>query len=580
MMPYMPVYWINNRRFSNRLSIMALLLSLFISTPIFSEANDTVITNRAQQILQNRGEVIVQFTQPSFISIDSLTQLVSIDSYKNNIVRAYISKKQLVQFLKLGIDFIIIEPSQKPITLKSTQSNIWNWDQYPTNAEYIAIMDSFAKAYPKLCKIMNIGNSVNSRKILFVRINSDTTIAKPSVMYSSTIHGDETTGFVLMLRLTEYLLKNYKNDSLVSHLIDSLDIWINPLANPDGTYFNGSDIWSATRNNANGADLNRNFPDPVTGSHPDGMAYQPETNAMMSLMQQKHFVLSANFHGGSEVVNYPWDSKANNHPDANWFKNISKEYADSAQNFGRSEYFTDVSNKGFTDGYAWYTVYGGRQDYITNFRQGREVTIELDETKTTPEVQLNNLWNYNYRSLLHYLEQGMYGIHGLVNDSLGNPVYAKILILSHDDASSFIYSDSISGAFYRLINEGNYSLQFSADGYKTKTIENVVVANKQTTYLNIQLDKGQDKDNLIESTSYSNFNVYPNPCSRNFYINCKNNSNSINIEIFDVYGRCIQKSYFKNLLNPIEIKSLPKGLFLIKLSSDNSKPLIIKEVVE
>jgi len=563
-----------------KISILLSIIGLFISISSFSKTTDTVQLNRAKQILENRGEVIVQFAKPVTISIDSITRLVSIDSYKNNLIRAYISKRQFSQFLKLGINFTVIEPSSKPNMLKSAQSSPSNWNQYPTYIQYVSMMDSFAKVYPKLCKIINIGNTVKKHDILFIRINSDTTKTKPSVMYSSTMHGDETGGFVLMIRLTDYLLKNYKTDSLATHLIDSLDIWINPLANPDGIFYDSTDVWSARRENANGADLNRNFPDPVAGIHPDGMEYQPETKAMMAIMQQRHFVLSANFHAGDEVVNYPWDSDSTFHADSNWFKYIASEYADSAQRYGRSSYFTSVRPKGIVDGIYWYAVYGGRQDYITYFRQGRETTIELDVTKTTPENQLDNLWNYNYRSFLHYLEQGIYGIHGFVSDSVGNSVYAKILVLNHDDASSFVYSDSTSGAFYRLINEGNYSLQLSASGYITKTIDNVLIKNRQTTYLNIKLYKGQDKNNVIQPLSYNSFSIYPNPCTQKFFIYCKNSSSSINVEIFNIYGTCIKKACINNFSNPFEISDLGKGVFLVKLSSSNSKPLIFKEVVE
>ncbi|MCK7536337.1 MAG: hypothetical protein MZV63_37830 [Marinilabiliales bacterium] len=85
---------------------------------------------------------------------------------------------------------------------------------------------------------------------------------EPEVFYTSTIHGDETAGFILMLRLADYLLKNYNTDSRVKDLVDNLEIWINPLANPDGTYRSGNYIISPVRFNANGYDLNRNFPDP------------------------------------------------------------------------------------------------------------------------------------------------------------------------------------------------------------------------------------------------------------------------------------------------------------------------------
>ena len=64
----------------------------------------------------------------------------------------------------------------------------------------------------------------------------------------------------------------------MNNLVNEIDIWINPLANPDGeTRWGNQDVWNATRYNANWVDLNRNYPDPEDGPHPDGNAYQPET---------------------------------------------------------------------------------------------------------------------------------------------------------------------------------------------------------------------------------------------------------------------------------------------------------------
>ena len=73
---------------------------------------------------------------------------------------------------------------------------------------------------------------------------------------------NETLGFILLQRLADYLLTNYGIDSLVTELVDNVEIWLCPLANPDGTYQNdNSTISSARRYNANMVDLNRNFPD-------------------------------------------------------------------------------------------------------------------------------------------------------------------------------------------------------------------------------------------------------------------------------------------------------------------------------
>ena len=85
--------------------------------------------------------------------------------------------------------------------------------------------------------------------------------------------------------------------------MNGLDIWINPLANPDGCYHGGnSSVSGATRYNANSVDLNRNFADPDDGPHPDGNSYQPETNIFMAFADTMHFTMSANFHGGAELM--------------------------------------------------------------------------------------------------------------------------------------------------------------------------------------------------------------------------------------------------------------------------------------
>ena len=123
--------------------------------------------------------------------------------------------------------------------------------------------------YPSLCRLDTIGTSINGKLVLALRISNNPGAAatKPEVFYTSTMHGDETGGFILMLRLADYLLSNYNDNPRVKELIDNLDIWINPLANPDGTYNSGDVISSPVRFNANGVDLNRNFPDPTTSGY-------------------------------------------------------------------------------------------------------------------------------------------------------------------------------------------------------------------------------------------------------------------------------------------------------------------------
>jgi hypothetical protein len=148
-------------------------------------------------------------------------------------------------------------------------------------------------------------------------------------------------------------------------------------------------------------------------------------------------------------------------------------------------------NNGITNGYVWYEVAGGRQDYMTYFQHGRECTIELSDTKLMPANQLLNFWNYNYRSYLNYMEESLYGVRGVVTDSVtGQPLHAKVLIAGHDMDSSQVYANLPVGDYHRMIKAGQYSLTFSSPGYHTKTISNVQSIDKNTTWLNVQLYDG------------------------------------------------------------------------------------------
>jgi hypothetical protein len=352
------------------------------------------------------------------------------------------------------------------------------------------MMYQFETDYPNLCRVTNIGYSVQGREILFAKISANVDVEEnePEVMHTATMHGDETAGYVLMLRLIDSLLSSYGIDPKVTNMIDNMEIWINPLANPDGTYHGGNHtVYGSIRYNANWVDLNRNFPDPDEGQHPDGNPWQPETVAMMNLANSHRFVISANHHGGEEVVNYPWDTWPRRHADDDWFQDICHQYADSAQTYSPPGYM-DGFDDGITNGWDWYTIAGGRQDYMNYWQGCREVTIELSNTKLLPASQLPAHWIYNRISFLNYLENALYGIKGIVTDSTtGLPVAATISVLNHDEDSSEVYTDPDVGDYHRMIEGGVYDLRFSAKGYIPKTVNSIVIADGSVTIVDVQL---------------------------------------------------------------------------------------------
>ena len=465
-----------------------LLLLLLFSTSIISPQQPD------HNYFQKNVEVYFSFEISSNDVVRELTDVISIDKVIGNKVFAYANEKEYNDFLSYNIKHTILPKPGELINPEMSDKidRITDWNVYPTYDGYVNMMTQYAANYPSICKLIDAGNTVQGRKILLLKISDNVNVreAEPQLLYTSTIHGDETTGYVLMLRLIDSLLTTYGTNPRITNIIDNAEIWINPDANPDGTYHGGNNtVNGATRYNANGYDINRNFPDPVYGVNPDE---QPETADFRNLAEQNNFVLCANFHGGTEVVNYPWDTWTNgypdyvSHPDENRYQFISHLYADTCQQYSPANYMTGYDD-GITNGGTWYVIHGGRQDYMNWYMKSREVTIEISDTKLLPPSQLPAHWEYNKRSFLNYIESIFYGVRGIVTDTADNPLNAIVKVLNHDTLHSEIRTDSINGNYHRMLAPGTYSFNFSADGFFAQTINNVVVNNFQTTVLNVRL---------------------------------------------------------------------------------------------
>jgi len=455
--------------------ILFLLLIPFIG---FSQNIDNLFSDR--------GEIYFSFEYKNRTQLNTISDVVSVDHKTNaELAFAYANKKEFAEFLKFEIEYTII-PHKAPNFINRSKNN---WDYYPTYEEYVDMMIAFSDSFPEICKTHSLGSLSSGREILIVQIsdNIGQKENEPSFLYSSSMHGDELAGYVLSLRLIDYMLNGYGNDQRLTDLVNEIDIWINPLANPDGAYAGGNqDVWMATRYNANWVDLNRNYPDPQDGPHPDGNPYQMETNIFLGLSDTVNFTMSANMHGGVEVCNYPWDTWSTLAADDNWWQYVSHEYADSCQLNSNNGYFNYL-NDGTTNGYDWYEVDGGRQDYMNYFKYCREFTLELSDDKTPNPNDLPDLWNANYPSLLNYMNQSLFGLRGIVTDSItGIPLEVKVEILGHDIDSSHIYSNLPIGNYHRYLIQANYDLTFSKSGYYPKTI-NTTILNNNTTVENIQL---------------------------------------------------------------------------------------------
>lgn len=478
-----------------------ILSGLLLSLSVFSQPSKLVKTDI--HYLIEKGEVYLSFELPSPDIFQQLIHSISLDKIEDGVVFVYVNEEGLEQLKSAGINYQVqVHPGEVDFHLNmkdwvdlQAKDLSETWDFYPSWDAYVNLMYRFENDFPDLCRIYNIGKSVMGRDILFARISAPNFqgVPRPRFQYTSTMHGDETAGFVISLRLIHHLISQYGIEEMVTQLLDNVEIWISPNTNPDGTYTgDNSTIFGATRFNANNIDLNRNYPNPVQS--PQG-PIQPETLAMINLADTLHFVMSANIHGGEECVNYPFDSwrsylPVNRHADHLWWQFVSHEYADTARHYSPVVYFSGF-DRGVTHGGDWYVVYGSRQDYMNYYASTREFTLELSQQKMLDPALLPAHWEYNYRSLINYINQSRFGIRGIVTDPVGRPLAATVEIIGHDQNNSQVNSNGGDGSFFRPLLAGTYDISFSAQGYDEQVFENVVIENYSYVTLDVQMGPAQ-----------------------------------------------------------------------------------------
>src|SRR5947207_119644 len=268
---------------------------------------------------------------------------------------------------------ILVETLERRVlfTIPGTSLDIWH-----TYAQATSDLNAIHSAYPILTRPMSIGKTVQNRDMWAMEITDNPGVEEdePEFYYQGSMHGDEPIGMENCFHFIQYLLENYGGTSgdgpRVTNLVNNMDIWVVPNMNWDG-YSRSGGAW---RYNANGVDLNRDFPEWTTtpggygnvldGPAPSTSGRAVETVNMINFRKAHDFVASANFHTGSLVVNYPWDTNNDGvanfayTPDDALFREMSLTY--SRQNTPMYNGGGGFS-QGITNGDHWYEVAGGMQ---------------------------------------------------------------------------------------------------------------------------------------------------------------------------------------------------------------------------
>jgi hypothetical protein len=422
-----------------------IILILFINGILFSKEYIIKVPKIQNERFYEKkiGISIVKKTSSSFIAVSREEKLKVLEDN--------------------GIDFEIVQEIYEPL------------GQYLTYQQIIDSLNFWKNQYPNISKIDTVGYSVLNRLILCMKISDNPNLNEnePRIKIGGSIHGNEKIGGAVCMHFIKYLLSNYGSNQNVKNLVDSREIYVIPLLNPDGYVSN-------TRYNANGVDLNRDFGFMWDGWGGSSSPFsQIESKYIHEYTEKIMPSLDFNYHSSPYVgdlfdtINYLWDYHPHDPPDSIHIINLSEDYDDS-------------TGYGITNGYDWYQVCGSLQDAVTGIIGGLAWTIECPYPFNGSSL-IDSVCKENRRALLSMCLKAGYGFGGNVYDSItGTPLFARIEILN--PVRIYVYSSPLNGFYFKALPQGNYQVRACANGYSPKTV-NVQVPSSGSVTVNFYLNK-------------------------------------------------------------------------------------------
>lgn len=142
--------------------------------------------------------------------------------------------------------------------------------RYHTYAETVAALDQAVAAHPDIVRKFSIGTSYQGRTIWAAKISDNVNVDEnePEVLFDALHHAREHLSVEQALAILRWLTDGYGSDATVTRLVDSREVFIVFMVNPDGGEYDltGSPYraWRKNRQPTPGSsyigtDLNRNY---------------------------------------------------------------------------------------------------------------------------------------------------------------------------------------------------------------------------------------------------------------------------------------------------------------------------------
>ncbi len=471
---------------------------------------------------------VIRFDNPEkYLVTNFVLEGYDIASYKPGVyLDLVVDRQEYENLISQGYSMRITQTAQQLSSNLNSGTDLAGYRDYD---EMLADLQLYEALNPDICKLYDIGDSRaktysdagNSNYddyyhdiwALKVSDNVETEEDEPSIYYLAEHHAREPISLEVVMYFLDHILTQYGTDPTITDNINNSQIWIVPLVNPDGHKIVTSeiDLWWRKNlcdnnengiidvmgyNPADGTDPNRNYGWQWGGASNNwgSETYQgvtpfsePETQAIQNLLSEHHFIAGLSYHSYGELILYPFGyADGVVAPDEAALSDLAVAMANTIPGLYGGNYTPQP-------GWALYPCTGTTDDYSYGTYGIFSYTVEL-ATEFIPNAnQVAGICEDNLQAPLIMLDRLNHSsLQGHITDAdTGDPVQAEIFIEGIDDSGENrnpYLSNQEFGSYYRLLTDGDYTVQFIAYGYETSIHQNVNINSANSTILDVALN--------------------------------------------------------------------------------------------
>ncbi|XP_027805958.1 carboxypeptidase A4 isoform X2 [Marmota flaviventris] len=294
------------------------------------------------------GDQVFRINVRNGDEVSKLTQLVNSDNFKLNF---WSSPSTLGRPVDVLVPSISLQPVKSFLKSQGLEYSVTIDD-----LQIYQEMDNIATDFPDLASRVKIGQSFENRPMYVLKFSTGGE-QRPAIWLNAGIHSREWISQATAIWTARKIVSDYGEDPAVTSILEKVDIFLLPVANPDGYVYTHTQnrLWRKTRSlnpgsRCVGTDPNRNWNASFAGEgasdNPCSEVYHgPHANSEVEVKSvvdfiQKHgnFRCFIDLHSYSQLLMYPYGYTVKKAPDAEELDDVARHAAAALASLSGTKY--------------------------------------------------------------------------------------------------------------------------------------------------------------------------------------------------------------------------------------------------